>query len=86
MHRVFLLTWLGAAAVAAEPVTIEIPTHALAGNVAAKASRATPDLTQHAAHAMSARIDADGRVHYDCANAGDTLDFRFAAGRASEEK
>ncbi len=86
MHSLLLLTWLGAAAAAPEPVMIEIPAHALASNVAAKAPRATPDLTQRAAHALSARIDANGRVHYNCANAGDTLDFRFTARSASEEK
>jgi hypothetical protein len=86
MHSLFLLTLLGAAAATTEPVVIEIPAHALATAVATKTQRATPDLTDRAAHAMRARIDADGRVHYDCGNAADTLDFRFATRVTREEK
>jgi hypothetical protein len=86
MHSLMLLTWLGAAAVAAEPVVIEVPSHALANPRAAKAGIPPTDLTDRAAHALRARIDADGRVHYDCADAAATQDFRFAARAARQEK
>ncbi len=81
-----MLTWLGAAAVPSEPVVIEVPTHTLATTTMAKAQRPATDLTERAAHALSARIDADSRVHYDCANAADTRDFRFVVRPARAEK
>lgn len=86
MHKLILLTWLGAAAVAAEPVQIQVPAHALATRSTAKAPRPATDLVERAAHAMSARIDADGRIHYQCADAAATRDFRFESNAARKEK
>ena len=84
MHSLMLLGWLAAAA--AEPVVIEVPTHAMASTVAPKRQAPATDLAAHAAHAMSARVDADGRIHYHCADAAATHDFRVGVRAAREEK
>ncbi len=84
MQSLMLLSWLAAAA--AEPVVIELPTQALATVAAPKRQVPTTDLAAHAAHAMSARVDADGRIHYHCADAAATHDFRVDARTTREEK
>lgn len=86
MQSLILAGWLGAAAAATEPVVVEVPTHALATRPVAKASRPATDLVERAAHAMSARVDADGRIHYHCADAAGTRDFRFESNAARREK
>jgi hypothetical protein len=85
MHSLMLLGWLAAAA--AEPVVIEVPTHALASATAPKRQAApATDLVAQAAHAMSARVDADGRIHYHCADAAATHDFRVGVRAPRKEQ
>jgi hypothetical protein len=84
MHSLMLVGWLAAAV--AEPVVIEVPTHALASTAASKRQAPATDLVAHAAHAMSARVDADGRIHYHCADAATTHDFRVDVRAPRKEK
>jgi hypothetical protein len=84
MQSLMLLGWLAAAA--AEPVVIEVPTQALATVDAPKRHRSATDLVAQAAHAMSARMGADGRIHYHCADATATHDFRVDARAPRKEK
>jgi hypothetical protein len=84
MQSLMVLGWLTAAA--AQPVVIEVPAHTLATVAAPKRQAPATDLVAHAAHAMSARVDADGRIHYHCADAAATHDFRVGVRAAREEK
>ena len=60
MQGLILLGWLSAAAVAAEPVTIEVPTHTLANREHSKGATPARSLLERSQHAMSARLRADG--------------------------
>lgn len=84
MQSLMLLGWLAAAA--AEPVLIEVPTQALATVATPKPQQPATALGAQAAHAMSARMGADGRIHYHCADAAATHDFRVDVRAPREEK
>lgn len=86
MHSLMLLGLLGAAAAAAEPVVIEVPAHALESTAASKAPAPATALVGRSGHAMSARIDVNGRIHYDCADAIAARDFRFDTRAARQEQ
>jgi hypothetical protein len=84
MQSLMVLGWLAAAA--AQPVVIEVPAHSLATAATPKRPAPATDLAAHAAHAMSARVDVDGRVHYHCADAAATHDFRVDVRAPRKEK
>lgn len=86
MQSLILLSWLGATVAAADPVLIEVPTHTLANTHSAKAQLASTDAHERAAHAMTASVGRDGRVHYDCQSAAETGDLRIDTRAAREEK
>ena len=86
MQSLMWLSLLGAVTATAEPVVIAVPSHALATAAVNKGQVPATDLVERAAHAMSARIDVDGRVHYGCADAAATNDFRFDTRPARREK
>lgn len=86
MQSLILLSWLGATVAATDPILIEVPTHALATSHSAKAQLAATDAHERAAHAMTATVGSDGRVHYDCRSAADTGDLRSDTRAAREEK
>lgn len=86
MQSLILIGWLGAATAATEPVVIEVPAHALATVAVRKRAALADDLVDRAAHAMSASIDVNGRVHYGCSDAAATHDFRFDSRVVRREK
>jgi len=86
MQSLMVLGLLGAAVASPEPVVVVVPSQALAVSAAPKAQRPATDLLERAAHAMSARVDADGRVRYQCGDAVATHDFRFDAHAVRREK
>ena len=77
MQGLILLGWLSAAAVAAEPVTIEVPTHALASREHSKGATPARSLLERSQHAMSARLRADGSIDYVCDQSSAVPDLRF---------
>lgn len=85
MHTLILIGLLGAAA--AEPVQVEVTTHPLASPATVrKGERPTTDLVPRAGHAMHARIDAQGRLQYDCAASAALPDLRFERRVMGEER
>ncbi len=67
MQTLVLIPWLALASPAAvEPATVQVQTHTLAVSPAGKAAASGQSLVAEATHAMSARIDASGKVEYHC--------------------
>lgn len=67
MQSLVLISWLALASPAAtEPVRVQVQTQPLAVTAADKAAATGQSLVADATHAMSARIDASGRVEYHC--------------------
>ncbi|MGE4071493.1 MAG: hypothetical protein AB7E72_09990 [Lysobacterales bacterium] len=67
MQTLVLIPWLALASPAAvEPAMVQVQTHQLAATTADKAAASGQSLVAEATHAMSARIDASGRVEYHC--------------------
>ncbi|MBL8244447.1 MAG: hypothetical protein JNL89_09665 [Rhodanobacteraceae bacterium] len=86
MQGLILLGWLSAAAVAAEPVTIEVPTHALASREHSKGATPARSLLERSQHAMSARLRADGSIDYVCDQSSAVPDLRFDRRITREER
>ena len=86
MQGLILLGWLSAAAVAAEPVTIEVPTHTLANREHSKGATPARSLLERSQHAMSARLRADGSIGYVCDQASAVPDLRLDRRVTREER
>ena len=86
MQGLILLGWLSVAAVAAEPVTIEVPTHALASREHSKGATPARSLLERSQHAMSARLRADGSIDYVCDQSSAVPDLRFDRRITREER
>ena len=74
------------ALVTGSALTVAYTLRFLWGAFATKSQIPATDLVDRAAHAMSARIDVDGRIHYGCADAAATHDFRVDTRPARREK
>jgi hypothetical protein len=77
MQGLILLGWLSAAAVAAEPVTIEVPAYTLASREHSKGATPARSLLGRSQHAMSARLRGDGGIEYVCDQTSAVPDLRF---------
>lgn len=86
MQGLILLGWLSAAAVAAEPVTIEVPTHTLASREHSKGATPARNLLERSQHAMSARLRSDGGIEYVCDQSSAVPDLRFDRRVTGEER
>jgi hypothetical protein len=77
------LPWL-----AAQPLPIVVESHPVSVTSAAKLSTLTAPATEVEIplHGMRASIGADGRVHYQCEQAGSVRDLRFAPPVREEER
>jgi hypothetical protein len=67
MQSLVLIQWLALASpAAAAPATVQVQTHQLAAPATSKSAASGQSLVADATHAMSARIDARGKVEYHC--------------------
>lgn len=86
MHSLVLIHWLALAGPAvSEPVTIQVQTHTMVQPAKVKASASGQTLAAESTHAMSAQLDANGKVQYHCDTASHQHDSDAAARTQNEE-